>query len=79
MLIKEICKKCINNRVKSDYGKWNEGDERRWDMGLVFCGSDNLSIFSSVSKINRGNLGGIDISEIPSFCLYPTEHLVLGE
>jgi len=33
MLIKELCKRCHNNRLE----RWDESDERRWKEECVWC------------------------------------------
>ncbi len=76
MLVKEICKKCVEERrgIKENcqpvwkyWTNWVEEDERRWCADkLIWC---------------RNALIGDDhpIYEIPEKCLYKLEHIVLNE
>ena len=72
-LVKEICKKCIAQKIAetpddNDFQPWDETDDEAWEKGKLSCGM-SPTLLSSMQPL--------DVSEdVPEWCPYLTEHLV---
>ncbi len=69
MLSKAICSKC-----KSLHGSgWYAAAKKLWDSGLIYC-----PLKMDAVQADGGKGQKID-GEIPSWCLYPAEHVIMEE
>lgn len=68
MLVKSICKKCYD---KYFYGLWLPSTDKLWDEGKICCPLPNLP------NLTYTSLMYISASEIPYYCPYYLEHLIL--
>ena len=64
MLNKEICKRCRDSKFGSS--PWDEIDEYFWEHGKVWC-----------SYNEGGRLWQRETEEVPNWCPYVAEHVVL--
>jgi len=75
-LNKIVCKQCVNQRrlwniydVEARW-HWTINDDDRWEKGIVYCNSTNVS---------PGKCDSQPTSKIPKHCFFAAEHAVSKE
>ena len=69
MLVKKLCKKCINNSAEDIAFQWDSNDEKRWKRSRkVWC----PKIGSKGKIIENGE-------EVPEECPYRLEQMIFGQ